>query len=124
MSYHAFMRKHLKQHGGNMAKAAAAYREMKGGHYARADGTVRAKDKSKYGHTHKPGTNAAVSFEDAKGDEPEPVRAPSPPSRRVTRNVSPRTRRRLEREQGGRGYGKEQDGGNWWTSFKDDAKAK
>eukprot|EP01043_Picozoa_sp_COSAG02_P047804 COSAG02_NODE_4622_length_5153_cov_9.543926_1_plen_116_part_00 len=46
------------------------------------------------------GTNAAVSFEDAKGDEPEPERAPSPPRRRVTRNVSPRTRRRLEREQG------------------------
>eukprot|EP01043_Picozoa_sp_COSAG02_P039342 COSAG02_NODE_3099_length_7378_cov_3.046984_9_plen_65_part_00 len=32
MSYHAFMRKHLKQHGGNMAKAAQAYLEMKGGH--------------------------------------------------------------------------------------------
>ena len=30
MGYHAFMRKHLKQHGGNMAKAAAAYREQKG----------------------------------------------------------------------------------------------
>jgi hypothetical protein len=58
-----------------------------------------------------------VSFEDAKGDEPEPERAPSPPRRRVTRNVSPRTRRRLERGQ--RGDGKEQDGGNWWTSFKD-----
>jgi hypothetical protein len=31
MGYHAFMRKHLKQHGGNMAKAAAAYRQQKGG---------------------------------------------------------------------------------------------
>eukprot|EP01043_Picozoa_sp_COSAG02_P020345 COSAG02_NODE_1002_length_15290_cov_16.085314_1_plen_316_part_10 len=30
MSYHAFMRKHLKQHGGDMAKAAAAYRQQKG----------------------------------------------------------------------------------------------
>eukprot|EP01043_Picozoa_sp_COSAG02_P031219 COSAG02_NODE_2028_length_10073_cov_24.819531_6_plen_78_part_00 len=28
MSYHAFMRKHLKQHGGNITKAAAAYRQQ------------------------------------------------------------------------------------------------
>jgi len=102
----------------NAAGSAGAPKPMSGGHYARADGSVRPKDKSKYGHTHKPGTNAAVNFEDAQEDEPE--RAPSPPSRRITRNVSPRTRRRLERGQ--RGNGKEQDGGNWWTSFKDDAK--
>ena len=169
MSYHAFMRKHLKQYGGNMAKAAAAYRQQKGGgiiddlerdigiggkprapaaaagsagapkpmgnstagsagapkpmsggHYARADGSIRPKDRGKYGHTHRPGKNAAVRFEDAQEDEPE--RAPSPPRRRITRNVSPRTRRRLEREQGGRGY-EDQDGGNWWSAFKDDAKS-
>ena len=141
MSYHAWMRKHLKQHGGNMAKAAAAYRQQKGGgilddlerdigiggkprapaaaagsagapkpmnntaagsagapkpmsggHYARADGSVLAKDRGKYGHTHKPGKNPAVTYEDAKSDEPEPARAPSPPARRATRNMDPRER--------------------------------
>jgi hypothetical protein len=93
--------------GNSTAGSAGAPKPMSGGHYARADGSIRPKDRGKYGHTHRPGRNAAVSFEDAQEDEPE--RAPSPPRRRVTRNVSPRTRRRLEREQGGRGYG-EQDG--------------
>ena len=116
MSYHAWMRKHLKQHGGNMAKAAAAYREQKGGHYARADGSVLAKDKGKYGHTHKPGKNPAVTYEDAKSDEP--VRAPSPPARRATRNMDPRERRRLEREQRGRGT-HDQDGGSVLSGIGD-----
>ena len=44
-------------------------------------------DKGKYGHTHTPGKNPAVTFEDAKEDEPEPARAPSPPARRITRNM-------------------------------------
>ena len=102
----------MKQHGGNMAKAAQAYREQKGGHYARADGSVLAKDRGKYGHTHKPGKNPAVTYEDAKSDEP--VRAPSPPARRATRNMDPRERRRLDcasiapslRPRLGRGYEK------------------
>ena len=118
MSYHAFMRKHLKQHGGNMAKAAQAYREQKGGHYARADGSVLMKDKGKYGHTHKPGKNPAVTYEDAKSDEPEPARAPSPPARRATRNMDPRERRRLEREQRGRGA-HDQDGGSLLSGIGD-----
>eukprot|EP01046_Picozoa_sp_COSAG06_P062179 COSAG06_NODE_13929_length_1205_cov_0.920434_1_plen_346_part_10 len=100
MGYHAYMRKHLKQHGGNMTKAAAAYREQKGGHYARKDGSVRGKDKGKYGHTHTPGKNPAVKFEDAKEDEPEPERAPSPPARRITRNMDPREARRQQRGRG------------------------
>ena len=129
MGYHAYMRKHLKQYGGNMAKAAAAYREQKGkgsdknmdgGHYARADGSVRSKDRGKYGHTHKPGKNPALSFEDAKEDEPE--RAPSPPRARITRNMSPRTKRRLEREQRGKGHGDEQDGEGFFKDIGDGIK--
>ena len=100
MGYHAYMSKHLKQHGGNMAKAAAAYREQKGGHYARKDGSIRGKDKGKYGHTHTPGKNPEVKFEDAQEDEPEPERAPSPPARRITRNMDPREARRRQRGRG------------------------
>ena len=36
------MAKEMKQNGGNMSKAAAAYREQKGGHNVRKDGTVSA----------------------------------------------------------------------------------
>jgi len=50
-TYKEFMKAHLKQHGGNMSKAAAAYREakaQKGGHYFRKDG----KTVSKGSHQH------------------------------------------------------------------------
>eukprot|EP01045_Picozoa_sp_COSAG04_P002738 COSAG04_NODE_104_length_26097_cov_12.466074_11_plen_517_part_00 len=50
-TYKEFMKAHLKQHGGNMSKAAAAYRDakaQKGGHYFRKDG----KTVSKGSHTH------------------------------------------------------------------------
>ena len=51
-SYKSFMTKEMKQNGGNMAKAAAAYRDQKGGHLVRKDGTVGAAESTKYKHTH------------------------------------------------------------------------
>ena len=140
MGYHAYMSRHLKQHGGNMAKAAAAYREQKGGHYARKDGSIRGKDKGKYGHTHIPGKNPAVKFEDAQEDEPEPERAPSPPARRITRNMDPREARRQQRGRGVsqeemdeaelerrlaeiKGSGYDQDGSGFFSGLVKDARA-
>jgi len=128
MSYHQYMKRNLKQHGGSMAKAAAAYKEQKAGHYARKDGSVRAKDDSKYSHKHTPGSNPAEKFEDAQEPAPAPAPAPpSPPSRRVTRNMDPRAARRVNRG-GGSGHAEaeadanlderigEIKGGNWFTN--------
>ena len=114
-SYRGWMKKNLKQYGGDMSQAAAAYREQKGGHYADVKGEVGAKQKSKYaGHKHRPARNPVVSSDD---DEPEPAPAPDSPQRRVTRNLSPRSRRRLERARESRGSGMpEQHGdglGHW-----------
>ena len=77
-----------------------------------------AAQSTQYGHTHKPGKNPAVTYKDAKSDEPEPARAPSPPARRATRNMDPRERRRLEREQRGRGA-HDQDGGSLLSGIGD-----
>ena len=87
-----------------MQKAAAAYREQKGagmqskhddqsgkgsgkddmhgGHYARADGSVTEKEKSKYsGHRHRPARNPV------KGDSSDEDSAPASPGRRITRGM-------------------------------------
>ena len=128
MSYHQYIKKNLKQHGGDMSKAAAAYKEQKAGHYARKDGSVRAKDSSKYSHKHSPTSNPAEKFDDAREPEPAPAPAPAPPSppaRRVTRNMDPREARRVNR---GSGYAEaeadahlekrinEIKGGSWLSS--------
>eukprot|EP01046_Picozoa_sp_COSAG06_P071256 COSAG06_NODE_20305_length_800_cov_1.834522_2_plen_167_part_00 len=47
-SYKSFMAKEMKQNGGNMAKAAAAYRDQNGGHLVRKDGTVGVAESTKY----------------------------------------------------------------------------
>jgi hypothetical protein len=70
--YRDFMKTHLKQYGGSMQKAAAAYREQqKGGHFAKRDGSPgRGEDSDKYHHTHTPDKNPAQSgghYATAKG---------------------------------------------------------
>ena len=50
-TYKEFMKTHLKQHGGNMTKTAAAYREakgQKGGHYFRKSGQTVSKGKHEH----------------------------------------------------------------------------
>ena len=76
-SYRDFMKKNLKQYGGSMQKAAAAYREQKGGHFVKRDGsTGRGEDGDKYHHKHDPEKNpeqdgghyATVKGNPAKGE--------------------------------------------------------
>jgi hypothetical protein len=131
-SYRSWMKKHLKQYGGDMSKAAAGYRKQKGsgmqskhdqsgkgsgqgdmhgGHYARADGSVSEKEKSKYsGHNHRPARNPV------KGDSSDEETVPaSPAGRRITRGMNPRDARRARRRagQGGRGHGDQHGEGIW-----------
>ena len=131
------MKQNLKQYGGNMSKAAAAYkqrgagrdddlcpekrqhraaRQQDGGHYARGDGTVSDKEKTKYsGHTHRPARNPT------KGDSSDEESAPASPDRRITRGMDPREARRERRNQGGRGRGEQEGEGLFdgsWDSLK------
>ena len=61
--YRDFMKTHLKQYGGSMQKAAAAYREQqKGGHFVKRNGSPgRGEDGNKYHHKHTPDKNPAQS---------------------------------------------------------------
>ena len=95
MSYQDFMRDNLKQYGGDMRAAAQAYKGQKGGHFVRVDGTVSEKEMAKYSaHTHRPRENpAAGDTSSEEDDEPEPE-----PQPRVTRATSPRSRRRIARD--------------------------
>ena len=101
------MKANLKQHGGDMKKCAECYREQKGGHYATRDGKLARGDKQKYsGHTHTPGSNPAVTDADSDSDS-EPESTPQAPTKRITRNMPDREKRRLGRQDGS---GLEQDG--------------
>jgi hypothetical protein len=95
MSYQDFMRDNLKRYGGDMRAAAQAYKGQKGGHFVRVDGTVSDKEMAKYSaHTHRPRENpAAGDTSSEEEDEPEPE-----PQPRVTRATSPRSRRRIARD--------------------------
>eukprot|EP01046_Picozoa_sp_COSAG06_P021255 COSAG06_NODE_1589_length_9005_cov_38.454413_6_plen_632_part_00 len=124
-SYRGWMKKNLKQYGGNMGAAAAAYRKQKGsgkekgpmvtqdgGHYVRADGSTGSKEGAKYaGHRHRPAKNPV-----SDSDSEEDTRSTAP-TRRITRGMDPRDARRARREQGGRGHG-EQEGDGLWDDLK------
>jgi hypothetical protein len=96
MSYQEFMRANLKQYGGDMRAVAQAYKGQKGGHFVRVDGTVSDKELAKYSaHTHRPRENPAAGDTSSEEEEDEPEPEPQP---RVTRATSPRSRRRIARD--------------------------
>jgi hypothetical protein len=85
-SYRDFMKKNLKQYGGSMQKAAAAYREQDGGHYATVKGNTAKGESTKYKHSHS-GSNAAskasastskAPASTSKAPAPAPAPAPKP----------------------------------------------
>ena len=103
--YRDFMKKNLKQHGGSMQKAAAAYRAQKGdgakgddgdghdgekpkqsgGHYATTKGTPAKGDASKYKHSHSSDNPAA-----GKAAAPAPAPAPAPATPKPTPTPKPK----------------------------------
>ena len=100
--YRSWMRGNLKQYGGNMRRAAEAYKqEQAGGHYARMDGTVNDAERQRAKHRHKPVKNPSREIREPDSDT-ESEGAPSPPARRITRNMDPREARRIGRT--GAGY--------------------
>ena len=119
LSYHAYMRANLKQHGGNMQAAAAAYRGQAGGHFVDSkSGKPSAGETMKYKHSH-PGLNPAPrgssggdSYKSSnKSKSKLPEAEPSDDDEdleltddedaaaapRLTRQTSPRSRRRIGR---------------------------
>ena len=51
--YRDFVAARMRQNGGNMKAAVADWKDQKGGHMVRVDGTVSEKQSKKYAHTHK-----------------------------------------------------------------------
>eukprot|EP01043_Picozoa_sp_COSAG02_P015561 COSAG02_NODE_665_length_18739_cov_9.192918_13_plen_461_part_00 len=72
-SYRDFVAAQMRQNGGDMKAAVAKYREMKGGHMVRADGTISDKEDAKYRHRHKNLPNPAK-----KAGSKSPERTASP----------------------------------------------
>ena len=99
-TYRSWMGANLQQHGGDMRAAAAAYREQRGGHFVRLDGSVSDKENGKYTkHKHRPRHNpATISDDDADATTDEDEPEPEPEPERVTRQTSPRSRRRIGRD--------------------------
>lgn len=123
-NFDKYMDKYLKETFGvssdkelaELKRQHRAARQQDGGHYARGDGTVSDKEKTKYsGHTHRPARNPA------KGDSSDEESAPASPDRRITRGMDPREARRERRNQGGRGRGEQEGEGLFdgsWDSLK------
>ena len=99
-TYKEYVKHNLKQHGGDIKKCAACYRDQKGGHYAKKDGSVSEADKDKYTHTHKPKRNPQSVEPDADSDDESEVDFDEEPGQRVTRNMDPRQARRQNRGSG------------------------
>jgi hypothetical protein len=72
-SYRDFVAAQMRQNGGDMKAAVAKYKEMKGGHMVRADGTISDKENAKYRHRHKNLPNPAK-----KAGSKSPERTASP----------------------------------------------
>ena len=123
-NFDKYMDKYLKETFGvssdkelaELKRQHRAARQQDGGHYARGDGTVSDKEKTKYsGHTHRPARNPT------KGDSSDEESAPASPDRRITRGMDPREARRERRNQGGRGRGEQEGEGLFdgsWDSLK------
>jgi hypothetical protein len=123
-NFDKYMDKYLKETFGvssdkelaELKRQHRAARQQDGGHYARGDGTVSDKEKTKYsGHTHRPARNPV------KGDSSDEESAPASPDRRITRGMDPREARRERRNQGGRGRGEQEGEGLFdgsWDSLK------
>jgi hypothetical protein len=123
-NFDKYMDKYLKETFGvssdkelaELKRQHRAARQQDGGHYARGDGTVSDKEKTKYsGHIHRPARNPT------KGDSSDEESAPASPDRRITRGMDPREARRERRNQGGRGRGEQEGEGLFdgsWDSLK------
>ena len=99
--YRDFVAAKMRQNGGNMKAAVAEWREQSGGHMVRTDGTISAKENSKYAHEHKntpnPAKGASASGESVASEAAAPAPKATPPAPSATRRSVTGSRRRAWR---------------------------
>ena len=85
--YRDFVAAKMRQNGGNMKAAVAEWREQSGGHMVRTDGTISAREDSKYAHEHRntpnPAKGASASGESVASEAAAPAPKATPPAKKA-----------------------------------------